>query len=347
MKHLLKTLVSIPSVSRSEDAKADFLEAWLKEKGCCVQRYNNNLWCVASWYEASKPTILLNSHIDTVKPAATWTMDPYNVQEIDGKIYGLGSNDAHASVVSLIYTFLRLKDTKQPYNLILALSAEEEVSGKNGLESIIDKLPVVDLAIVGEPTQMQMAVAEKGLMVLDCEAVGKSGHAARCEGVNAIYEALDDIIWFKTYRFPKVSEMLGPVNMQVTMVNAGTQHNVVPDKCVFTVDVRLTDCYSHQEALDIIRENVKCSVTPRSTRLKPSGIDMNHPIVERFKSMGGSCFGSATMSDQALMPFTSVKIGPGDSSRSHTANEYIGASELESAPEAYFKLLDGLVIEKR
>ncbi len=344
MFELLKTLISIPSVSREEQRKADFLETWLQQKGCDVQRLGNNLWSIAPGYDALKPTILLNSHIDTVKPAATWSMNPHCATEADGKIYGLGSNDAHASVVSLIETFLKLKDTKQAYNLVLALSAEEEVSGKNGLESILDKLPKIDLAIVGEPTGLQMAVAEKGLMVLDCEAVGKSGHAARCEGVNAIYEALPDIEWFKSYKFPKVSETLGTQNMQVTIINAGTQHNVVPDKCTFTVDVRLTDCYTHQETLEIIRSNVKCSVTPRSTRLKPSGVDMNHPVVKRFKAMGGKCFGSATMSDQALMPFPSVKIGPGDSSRSHTADEFIYISEISDAVDLYVELLKDLKI---
>ncbi len=344
MFELLKTLISIPSVSRDERKKADFLEAWLQQKGSAVQRFGNNLWSIAPGYDAEKPTILLNSHIDTVKPAATWSMDPHCATEADGKVYGLGSNDAHASVVSLIAAFLKLKDTKQAYNLVLALSAEEEVSGKNGLESILDKLPKIDFAIVGEPTGLQMAVAEKGLMVLDCEAVGKSGHAARCEGVNAIYEALPDIEWFRTYKFPKVSETLGPLNMQVTIINAGTQHNVVPDKCTFTVDVRLTDCYTHQEVLDIIRSNVKCSVTPRSTRLKPSGVDMCHPVVRRFMTMGGKCFGSATMSDQALMPFPSVKIGPGESSRSHTADEFIYLSEISDAVNLYVELLKDLQI---
>ncbi|MCQ2351458.1 MAG: M20 family metallo-hydrolase [Paludibacteraceae bacterium] len=342
MFDLLKILISIPSVSRDEKAKADFLEAWLQEKGCAVQRLGNNIWCVAEGYDASKPTILLNSHIDTVKPTTSWSRDPYKVTEENGRIYGLGSNDAHASVVSLIFTFLKLKDTKQSYNLVLLLSAEEEVSGKNGIESVLDKLPKIDFAIVGEPTSLKMAVAEKGLMVLDCESKGKSGHAARNEGVNAIYKAMDEIKWFQTYRFPNKSEWLGPVNMQVTIVNAGTQHNVVPDKCTFTVDVRLNECYTHQDILNIIEANVQCSVTPRSTRLKPSGISVEHPAVQKFKAMGGELFGSSTMSDQALMPFPSVKLGPGDSARSHTADEYICIDEIISAENIYFKLLDGL-----
>lgn len=344
MIELLKTLISIPSVSRDEAAKADYLENYLKQRGCEVRRSGNNVWCVASGYEEMKPTILLNSHIDTVRPVASWTRDPYCVEEIDGRIYGLGSNDDLGGLVSLTHTFLKLKDTTQPYNLVLALTAEEEVSGKNGVESVIPLLPKIDLAIVGEPTSLQMAVAEKGLMVLDCESVGKSGHAAREEGVNAIYEALPDIEWFRGYRFSKVSDLLGPVKMQVTIVNAGTQHNVVPDKCTFTVDVRLTEQYTHEQVLEIIRSNVKCNVTPRSTRLKPSGIALDHPIVMRFKSMGGEIFGSSTMSDQALMPFPSVKLGPGDSSRSHTADEYILRSEVEKAKELYLKLLDQLIV---
>lgn len=342
MLELLKYLISIPSVSRDEQKKADFLEAWLQERGCGVQRYGNNLWCIAGGYDESKPTILLNSHIDTVKPTTSWSRDPYNAVEEGDKIYGLGSNDAHASVVSLIHTFLKLKDTKQNYNLVLLLSAEEEVSGKGGIESVLDKLPKIDFAIVGEPTSLKMAVAEKGLMVLDCESVGKSGHAARCEGVNAIYKAMDDINWFRTYKFPKESQWLGGVNMQVTIVNAGTQHNVVPDKCTFTVDVRLNECYSHQDILDIVKDNVECSVTPRSTRLKPSGISVEHPVVSKFKAMGGELFGSSTMSDQALMPFPSVKLGPGDSARSHTADEYICKSEMLEAEMVYVRLLDGL-----
>lgn len=342
MIELLKTLISIPSVSRDEAAKADYLESYLKQWGCEVRRSGNNVWCVASGYDEKKPTILLNSHIDTVKPVTSWTRDPYCVEEIDGRIYGLGSNDDLGGLVSLTHTFLKLKDTTQPYNLVLALTAEEEVSGKNGVESVIPLLPKIDLAIVGEPTSLQMAVAEKGLMVLDCESVGKSGHAAREEGVNAIYEALPCMEWFRTYKFSKVSELLGPVKMQVTIVNAGTQHNVVPDKCTFTVDVRLTEQYTHEQVLEIIRSNVKCRVTPRSTRLKPSGIALDHPVVQRFKSMGGKLFGSSTMSDQALMPFPSVKLGPGDSSRSHTANEYICRSEVEQALETYLKLLDQL-----
>ncbi len=344
MIELLKTLISIPSVSRDEAAKADYLENYLRQRGCEVQRSGNNVWCVASGYDEKKPTILLNSHIDTVKPVTSWTRDPYCVEEIDGRIYGLGSNDDLGGLVSLTHTFLKLKDVTQPYNMILALTAEEEVSGKNGVESVIPLLPKIDLAIVGEPTSLQMAVAEKGLMVLDCESVGKSGHAAREEGVNAIYEALPDMEWFRTYRFSKVSYLLGPVKMQVTIVNAGTQHNVVPDKCTFTVDVRLTEQYTHEQVLEIIRSNVKCSVTPRSTRLKPSGIALDHPIVQRFKSMRGEIFGSSTMSDQALMPFPSVKLGPGDSSRSHTANEYICRSEVEQALDVYLKLLDQLIV---
>lgn len=345
MIELLKKLISIPSVSRDEAAKADYLWRYFTERGCITRRSGNNIWCEAKPYNSSKPVILLNSHIDTVKPVASWTRDPYNVEEIEGRIYGLGSNDDLGGAVALTHTFFDLKDTEQPYNLILALTAEEEVSGKGGIESILPLLPKIDLAIVGEPTSLQMAVAEKGLMVLDCVSAGKSGHAARNEGVNAIYEALPDIEWFRDYSFPKKSEWLGDVKMQVTIVNSGTQHNVVPDKCAFTVDVRLTEQYTHEEVLSIIRDNVKCSVTPRSTRLKPSGISLDHPVVCRFKAMGGELFGSSTMSDQALMPFPSVKLGPGDSSRSHTADEYILRSEVEEAKRIYVKLLDKLRVE--
>lgn len=342
---LLKKLISIPSVSRDEAGKADFLEGYLRQKGCAVSRSGNNLWCVASGYDSNKPTILLNAHIDTVKPVASWSRDPYCVEEIDGKIYGIGSNDDLGGAVSLTYTFLTLKDEERPYNLVLALTAEEEVSGKNGIESVIPLMPKIDLAIVGEPTSLEMAVAEKGLMVLDCVSTGKSGHAARNEGINAIYEALPDIEWFRNYKFPKESELLGPVKMQVTIVGAGTQHNVVPDKCTFTVDVRLTEQYTHEQLLEIIRENVKCTVTPRSTRLRPSGIPLTHPVVRKFQAMGGKIFGSSTMSDQALMPFLSVKLGPGDSSRSHTADEYICRAEVEEALKVYLTLLRDLKID--
>ena len=339
---LLQNLIEIPSLSREETAVADFLEKYLKDMNLEITRVGNNLFSICKDYSENKPTILLNSHIDTVKPSALWTKDPFKATEEDGKLYGLGSNDAGASVVSLISTFVCLTAKPQPYNLILGISCQEEVSGKEGMELLITQLPKIDFAIVGEPTQMKLAVAERGLMVVDCEAKGKSGHAAREEGINAIYEALDDIKWFKDYKFPKVSPVLGPVKMTVSIIQAGTQHNVVPDSCKFTVDIRLNECYTHQEVFDIIGENVKSEISARSMRLKPSSTDMEHPFVKAYLGTGGEVFGSSTLSDQALLSVPSVKIGPGDSARSHTADEYIHLEEIEGAIETYIKLLDGL-----
>ena len=340
---LLQNLIEIPSLSREETAVADFLENYLtKNLALEVKRVGNNLYSICKDYSEDKPTILLNSHIDTVKPSALWTKDPFKATEEDGKLYGLGSNDAGASVVSLICTFVNLTAKPQPYNLVLGISCQEEVSGKEGMELLITQLPKIDFAIVGEPTQMQLAVAERGLMVVDCKAKGKSGHAAREEGINAIYEAVDDINWFRNYKFPKVSQVLGPVKMTVSIIQAGTQHNVVPDNCSFTVDIRLNECYTHQEVFDIIGENVKSEISARSMRLKPSSTDMEHPFVKAYLSTGGEVFGSSTLSDQALLSVPSVKIGPGDSARSHTADEYIRLSEIEEAISIYTKLLDGL-----
>lgn len=341
---LLQNMIEIPSLSREETAVADFLENYLENMGLEINRVGNNLFSISKDYSENKPTILLNSHIDTVKPSALWTKDPFKATEEDGKLYGLGSNDAGASVVSLICAFVKLTAKPQPYNLILGISCQEEVSGKEGMELLITQLPKVDFAIVGEPTQMKLAVAERGLMVVDCEAKGKSGHAAREEGINAIYEALDDIKWFKDYRFPKVSPVLGPVKMTVSILQSGTQHNVVPDSCKFTVDIRLNECYTHQEVFDTIQENIKSEAKARSMRLKPSSTDMEHPFVQAYLKTGGEVFGSSTLSDQALLSIPSVKIGPGDSARSHTADEYIRLSEIEEAIEMYTKLLDNLEI---
>lgn len=338
---LLREMISIPSHSRDEKAVADMIEKWLVAHGATPQRIGNNI-ILQGEREAGKPTILLNSHIDTVKPAAGYTIDPYTPTLEGDTLYGLGSNDAGASVVSLLCAYSQLTQESQPYNLIYACTAEEEVSGKNGIELILPTLGDIDLAIVGEPTQMQMAVAEKGLMVLDCTAKGKSGHAARNEGINAIYEAMKDIEWFRTYTFPRVSEYLGAVKMSVTMIEAGTQHNVVPDTCKYVVDVRVNEKYSNSELLELIKGEVKSEVKERSTRLNSSAIDSRHAIVQRGESLGLSCFGSPTMSDQALMPFTSIKIGPGDSARSHTANEYIRLTEIAQGVETYVTLLHQL-----
>ena len=339
----LKGMISRPSFSRDEAAVADFLQQTWQSAGHTVHRKGNNLWIVSPGFDLDKPTLLLNSHIDTVKPASGWTKDPFNPEESeDEKLYGLGSNDAGASVVSLYAAFTRLIEKEQAYNLIFLASCEEEVSGKNGIESALADLPPVAFAIVGEPTGMQPAVAEKGLMVLDCVSIGKAGHAARNEGVNAIYEALPDIEWFRSYVFPEQSDFLGPVKMSVTMINAGTQHNVVPDKCTFVVDVRTNEFYTNERLYESICQQVKCEVKARSFRLNSSSLPLDHPFLQRTAMMDLKPFGSPTLSDQALMPFPSVKIGPGQSSRSHTADEYIGLMEIREAIQMYVTLLNQL-----
>lgn len=340
---ILKQLIAIPSISREEDKTAMFIFDYLSSKGFKPERKGNNVW-VRSMLSDSLPTILLDSHHDTVKPVSSWTLDPFQPLEKDGKLYGLGSNDAGASVVSLLMTFLHFASKpNRPYNLVFSASCEEEVTGKNGLVSIIEDLGKIDLAIAGEPTKMQMAIAEKGLLVLDCKAIGKTGHAARNEGINAIYLALEDIEWFRTYQFPEKSDLLGPVKMSVTMINAGTQHNVVPPECTYVVDVRTNEFYSNQQALEHIQKLVKTSeVTPRSTHLNSSRISVDHPIVKRGLELGLNYFGSPTSSNQTVMPYTSIKIGPGDSARSHSADEFVYLEEIEKGIESYIKLLDGL-----
>jgi acetylornithine deacetylase len=339
---LLQQLIAIPSFSREEKAVADFLERYVEIKGYGASRKDNNVWVLSPGFDSSRPTILLNSHIDTVKPVAGWVRNPFSPTIENGKLFGLGSNDAGASVVSLLHAFFFLIQKQQTYNLIFAATAEEEVSGKNGIESLLQELPKIDFAIVGEPTQMNLAVAEKGLMVLDCVSTGKAGHAARNEGDNAIYKALKDIEWFRTYDFIKKTRLLGPVKMSVTQISAGTQHNVVPDKCSFVVDVRSNEMYSNDEILEEIRRNVGCDVQPRSTRLSSTATPLDHPIVKKGRELDLSVFGSPTLSDQALMTFPSLKMGPGDSARSHTADEYIQTNEIVEAVEIYVQLLDGL-----
>jgi acetylornithine deacetylase len=342
---LLKQLIAIPSLSKEEDKTADLLENYLKGFGHKVHRKMNNVWVYSNDYSKDKPTILLNSHHDTVKPNQGYTQDPFTPTIKDGKLIGLGSNDAGGPLVALIHTFLLLdKIPDRAYNLIMAATAEEEISGKNGIEAILPDLGKIDLGIVGEPTLMQMAVAEKGLMVLDCTTKGKSGHAARNEGVNAIYKALKDIKWFSNYQFPKVSDLLGPVKMSVTQINAGTQHNVVPDTCTFVVDVRVNECYSNQELWEFLQSQVDCEVKARSFRLNSSSIPLNHPLVKKGKQLGLEAYGSPTLSDQALMSFPTLKIGPGDSARSHTADEYIYLSEIEDGINIYLQLLNGLIL---
>ncbi len=340
---LLKGMIARPSFSRDEKEVADYLEETWKRAGHAPFRKGNNLW-MSTLIDPAKPTLLLNSHIDTVKPAAGWTHDPFSPDETDEeRLYGLGSNDAGASVVSLYAAFCLLTQKEQPYNLIFLASSEEEVSGKEGLESVLPYLPPIHFAIVGEPTGMQPAVAEKGLMVLDCTCIGKAGHAARNEGINAIYLAMQEIEWFRTYQFPEQSEFLGPVKMTVSIIQAGTQHNVVPDRCQFTVDIRSNEFYPNEKLFELIREQVHCDIKARSFRLNSSRTELDHPFVQRALMMGKIPFGSPTLSDQALMPFPSVKMGPGQSSRSHSADEYIELIEIREAIDTYVRLLDQLI----
>ena len=336
MIDLLKQLIATPSFSREEGPAADLLEAWMRGQGLPVHRLGNNLWCETPG--TTEKTLLLNAHIDTVKPVDAWSRDPFCPVLEDGKLYGLGSNDDGASLVSLLQVFRVLREQQLPFNLIYLVSAEEEVSGKNGIEHVLPMLPHIDIALVGEPTGMQPAIAEKGLMVLDVTAHGKAGHAARNEGDNAIYRAIKDIQWFQTYRWEKESELLGPVKMSVTIINAGTQHNVVPDKCTFTVDVRSNELYTNQELYEQICQHVESDVQARSFRLNSSSIELTHPLVQRIIRLGGKPFGSPTLSDQALMPFPSLKMGPGQSSRSHTADEYIEVKEIEEAIAFYLSI---------
>ena len=340
---LLKGMIARPSFSRDEKEVADFLQQAWEKAGYKVNRKGNNLWLIAPNFQLERPTILLNSHIDTVKPASGWTKDPFTPEESEEeRLYGLGSNDAGASVVSLYETFRFLSDKEQPYNLIFLASCEEEVSGKNGLESVLSELPPITFAVVGEPTGMHPAIAEKGLMVLDCVSIGKAGHAARNEGINAITLAMKDIAWFNSYQFPEKSDFLGPVKMSVTIIHAGTQHNVVPDRCEFTVDIRTNEFYSNEKLFELIQSQVDCEVKARSFRLNSSRTEIEHPFVQRAILMGKEPFGSPTLSDQALMPFPSVKIGPGNSARSHAADEYIGLMEIREAIDVYVRLLDQL-----
>lgn len=340
---LLKVLIEIPSFSKEEDQTADALVFFLKQEGVNAQRIGNNVYAYHSVYDEHKVTILLNSHHDTVKPNAQYTHDPFKAIIKEDILYGLGSNDAGASVVSLLASFLYFKNrTDLKFNLLLVLSAEEEISGKNGIESVLPELGKIDFGIVGEPTEMKMAIAEKGLMVLDAVAKGMAGHAAREEGLNAISIALKDIEWFHTYQFSNVSDTLGEVKMTVTMIHAGTQHNVIPDTCTYTVDVRNTDAYTNEELLSIIKDHTCSEISPRSKRLNSSGISKNHVLLKAAEKLNIPMYGSPTLSDQALMHFPTVKIGPGNSARSHTANEYILLSEIENGIDTYLQLLNEL-----
>lgn len=341
---LLKRLIATPSVSREENGAADILQEYMESRGMKTHRLGNNVWSLCPDFCAGRKTLLLNSHIDTVKPVAGWTTDPFVPVEREGRLYGLGSNDAGGSVVSLLQAFRMLCKKRQAYNLVFLASCEEEVSGKNGIESALPQLPSVDVAIVGEPTGMQPAIAEKGLMVLDVTAHGRAGHAARNEGENAIYKAMADMAWFRDYRFERVSPLLGAVKMSVTQVNAGTQHNVVPDQCTFVVDIRSNELYSNEELFEFICRQIGSEAKARSFRLNSSRIADTHPLVLRLVERGRTPFGSPTLSDQALMRFPSLKMGPGDSARSHTANEYILIEEIAEAISLYQDILDGVEV---
>lgn len=341
---LLTQLIATPSTSRNEKEAVDIMEETIRKYGFLPQREANNVWVIGPHFDEQKPTLLLNAHIDTVKPVDSWRRDPFAPTIEGDTLYGLGSNDCGGGLCSLLQTFRMLTEKTQNYNLIYLASAEEEVSGKDGISRALPLLPKIDLAIVGEPTGMQPAVAEKGLMVLDVIAHGKSGHAARNEGVNAIYEALDDMRWIRDYQFEKVSPFLGPTKMTLTVVNAGTQHNVIPDKCTMLVDIRTNEFYDNEEVYHFICKHLKSEVKAHSFRLKSSHIDPEHPLIKKCVAMGMKPFGSPTLSDQALMSFPSFKLGPGESSRSHSADEFIKISEIADAIAKYKELLDGAAI---
>lgn len=337
---LLCQLIETQSFSSEEDKTADIIFNFLTDHGATAHRQDNNVWSIHPNFDENKKTILLNSHHDTVKFGSSWTYNPLKATIEGDKLVGLGSNDAGASAVSLLATYINFLNEELPFNLIVAITAEEESSGQLNVASILPNLPKIDLGIVGEPTQMDMAIAERGLVVMDVTVKGKTGHAARNEGVNAIYEAIDVMNWFKTYQFERISDMLGPVKMTVTQIEAGKQHNVVPDECRLVVDCRVNELYSNQEVVDIISSCLpKAEVKARSLRLNSSRISENHPIVQKGIELGCTTYGSPTMSDQAMMNFETVKMGPGDSARSHTPDEYIYLSEIEHGIERYTSLL--------
>jgi len=342
---LLQKLIATSSFSKEEDKTAAIIELFFSQKSIPSNRLLNNVWCINKHFDSGKPTILLNSHHDTVKPNPQYTKDPFSPMIEEGKLFGLGSNDAGGCLVSLIAAFCHFYERDDlKYNIILAATAEEEISGKNGIESILSSLPTIDFAIVGEPTLTNLAIAEKGLLVLDCTAVGKAGHAARAEGDNAVYKAIKDISWFQTYQFPKVSETLGPIKMSVTSINTENKaHNVVPAVCSFIVDIRVTDVYTHEEILETIQLHIQSEVKPRSMGLRSSKIEKDHPLVQAGIKLGKQIYGSPTTSDAALIPAPILKCGPGDSARSHTADEFIYLKEIEEGIDTYIKILEQVV----
>ncbi|NDA61432.1 MAG: M20/M25/M40 family metallo-hydrolase [Chitinophagia bacterium] len=342
---LLQSLIRIPSFSKQEGETARLLESFLLSKGIQANRYLNNVWATQQNYNPALPTILLNSHHDTVKPNKAYTRDPFDGAIEDGKIYGLGSNDAGGALVSLLFTFLHFYNrTDLKYNLLFAATAEEEISGSQGIEALLPQLPAIHCGIVGEPTQMHLAVAERGLLVLDVTVEGRAGHAAREEGDNALYKAIPLMEWFKNYRFEKESALLGPVKMSVTVIETENKaHNVVPPVCHFVVDVRVNEYYTFEEVLEVIQQAIPAKVEPRSLRMRSSSIAPEHPLVLAGIALERKMYGSPTTSDKALMPFPTLKMGPGDSARSHTADEYIYEHELEEGIRLYRELLNSVV----
>ena len=342
---LLQKLIATPSFSKEEDKTADIIEQFFSERNISSNRFLNNVWCINKYFDETKSTILLNSHHDTVKPNQQYTKDFFSPIIEDGKLFGLGSNDAGGCLVSLIIAFCHFYEMENlKYNIVIAATAEEEISGTNGIESILTSLPKIDFAIVGEPTQTNLAIAEKGLLVLDCTATGKAAHAAREEGENAIYKAMTDISWFQNFQFPKISESLGPIKMSIASIHTDNKaHNVVPAVCNFIVDIRVTDAYSHEEILEIISKHIQSEIKPRSMRLRSSKIDKDHPLVLAGIKLGKQTYGSPTTSDAALIPAPVLKCGPGDSARSHTADEFIYLKEIEEGINTYIKILEQVV----
>lgn len=342
---LLKKLIATSSFSKEEDLTGDIIEDFLEVRKVKTGRIKNNIWATNLYFDPNKPSILLNSHHDTVKPNKGYTLDPFTPIEKDEKLFGLGSNDAGGCLVSLIACFLYYYDKKDmPYNIVLVASAEEEISGNDGIELALKSIPKIDFGIVGEPTLLEMAIAERGLMVLDVVATGKAGHAAREEGESALYKILPDLDWFKTYQFEKVSELLGAVKMSVTVIETeNKQHNVVPSTCKMVVDVRVNELYTFEEILDTIGKNIKSSVTPRSLRMRSTGIALDHVLIKAGMALGKGYYGSVTTSDKALMPFPTLKMGPGDSARSHTADEFIFLNEIEEGISTYIQLIEKMI----
>jgi len=342
---LLKQLISTPSFSKEENDTAELITRFLQDNGIAYKRVGNNVYAKNAHYDESKPSVLLNSHHDTVRPNKGYTLDPFTPVEKDGKLFGLGSNDAGGCLVSLMATFLYYYNQGNiNHNVVFAASAEEEISGVNGIELVLPYLGNIDFGIVGEPTKLEMAVAERGLMVIDCTAAGRSGHAARNEGENALYKAIDDINWIRNYRFDKVSDLLGESRMTVTIIETeNKQHNVVPSQCKYVIDVRVNELYTFDEILDELKHNLKSQYKPRTTRMKSTSIPLDHPLVKAGIGMGKGYYGSPTTSDKALMPFAALKMGPGDSARSHTPDEFIYLEEIREGIETYIKLLEHIL----